>query len=280
MILFASDNYIEQIKELWKKAFGDTGESTNFYFSNIHKNENMLIDVENGIVRGMLTMHPIELWQNGKCTPARYIYGVATHKDFRLQGISTRLLEYAHGYMREQNVKISLLVPATKELFDFYEKRHYVRAVYLSEKTFLKENINAPEFLYTCDVCDTKEYYEIRKKAFKNCEPFMAWGEDELVKVMAYARFCGGEFYKISTGKAQAAIYASRDAGAVYVRELACDNMSIEDVVSVLHDKFGADKYIVRTLQNDKAGTEYAMICNLKDENIMINGAYFNLAME
>ena len=280
MILFASDNYIEQIKELWKKAFGDTDESTNFYFSHIHKNENMLIDVENGIVRAMLTMHPVELWQNGKCTPARYIYGVATHNNFRSQGISTRLLEYAHGYMREQNIKISLLVPATKGLFDFYEKRRYVSAVYLSEKTFLKENIDAPEFLYTCDVCDAKDYYEIRKKAFKNSEPFIAWGEDELSKVMDYARFCGGNFYKISTGKAQASVYAVLDGDVVYVREIACDGMSIESVISVLCDKYGVDKYIVRVLQDGECGSEYAMICNLKDENIMTNGAYFNLAME
>ena len=280
MILFASDNYIEQIKKLWKQAFDDTDESTNFYFSHIHKNENMIIDVENGIVRGMLTMHSVELWQNGKCTPARYIYGVATHNDFRSQGISTRLLEYAHGYMREQNVKISLLVPASTELFNFYEKRRYVRAVYLSEKTFLKENINAPEFLYTCDVCDAKDYYAIRKKAFKNSEPFIAWGKDELSKVMEYARFCGGEFYKISTGKAQAAVYASREGDAVYVREIACDDMSVECVISVLCDMYGADKYVVRALQDGDVGSEYAMMCNLKDENIVINGAYFNLAME
>lgn len=280
MILFASDNYIEQIKELWKKAFGDTDESTNFYFSHIHKNENMLIDVENGIVRAMLTMHPVELWQNGKCTPARYIYGVATHNNFRSQGISTRLLEYAHGYMREQNIKISLLVPATKGLFDFYEKRRYVSAVYLSEKTFLKENIDAPEFLYTCDVCDAKDYYEIRKKAFKNSEPFIAWGEDELSKVMDYARFCGGKFYKISTGNAQASVYAVLDGDVVYVREIACDGMSIESVISVLCDKYGVDMYIVRVLQDGECGSEYAMISNLKDENIMTNGAYFNLAME
>lgn len=280
MILFALEDYIEQIKDLWKQAFGDTDESTDFYFSHIHKNENMLIDVENGIVRAMLTMHPVELWQNGKCTSARYIYAVATHNNFRSQGISTRLLEYAHGYMREQNIKISLLVPATKELFDFYEKRRYVSAVYLCEKTFLKENVDVPEFLYTCDVCDAKDYYEIRKKAFKNSEPFIAWGKDELSNVMAYARFCGGEFYKISTGKAQAAVYIVRDGGVVYVREIACDGMSIESVISVLCDKYGVDKYIVRVLQDGECGSEYAMICNLKDENIMINGAYFNLAME
>ncbi len=281
MIIFSNDTYINQIKHLWKEAFSDTDESIDFYFSNIHKNENMLIDVEDGKVRAMLTMHPIKLSLEDKVVSGRYIYAVATGADFRGRGISSRLLEYAHGYMREQNISVSLLVPATEELFDFYEKRRYKKAFLISEKIYDAKDIEKPNQLYTYDDCTPKEYYEIRKKAFLDVSSFAFWDEEMLSKIMEYARFFGAQFYKISTNDCTFAIYVTKDGEKAFVHELALKGMSDEEAIQIIHEIIGVKTYTVRT-SADKKGyiKDYAMVCNLKDEDIELNNAYFNLAME
>lgn len=281
MIIFSNDGYTDQIKHLWKEAFSDTDESVDFYFSQIHKNENMLIDVEDGKVRAMLTMHPIKLSLEDKVVSGRYIYAVATRADMRGQGISSRLLEYAHGYMREQNISVSLLVPATEELFDFYEKRRYKKAFLISEKIYDAKDIEKPNQLYTYDDCTPKEYYEIRKKAFLDVSSFAFWEEEMLSKIMGYARFFGAQFYKISTSDCTFAMYVTINGDEAFVHELALATMPIDDAMRIIHEIIGAKTYTARTSadKNDNI-KDYAMVCNLKDEDIELNNAYFNLAME
>ncbi len=281
MIIFSNDDYTEQIKHLWKEAFSDTDESIDFYFSHVHKNENMLIDVENGKVRAMLTMHPVKLFLENKIVSARYIYAVATRADLRGQGISGRLLEYAHGYMREQNVAVSLLVPATKKLFDFYEKRRYKKAFLISERFYDGKDISKPDELYTYEECTSKEYYEIRKNAFLPDHSFAFWDEEMLFKVMEYARFFGAKFYKISTSGCTFAIYVIKNDDEAFVHELALKGMQDEDAMRIIHEIIGAKTYAVRTGANTNDYIkDYAMVCNLKDEDIELDNAYFNLAME
>ena len=117
MIGFAANAYSGQLKQLWMQAFGDSEPSTDYYFSHIHQNNRMLVDMEGQTVCAMLTMLPLTLYTAGKALPARYIYAVATQKAFRGQGRSTRLLQYAHTYMKQQGVAVSLLVPASDSLF-------------------------------------------------------------------------------------------------------------------------------------------------------------------
>ncbi len=280
MIVFASDGYIHQIKELWCQAFGDTKQGADFYFSNLHQNENMLIDVEGNNVTSMLTMHPITLVNHKKTLYARYIYAVATHKDFRMQGRSTRLIMYAHEYMRAQNIDASILVPENEGLFDFYEKRHYKRAFYLNKSVFCAEKISAPQYSYSFDVCSVKEYFDIRKEAFGKCSAFAMWDEDMLVKVMAYARFLGGEFYKIFTGDIKAAAYIVRDKDDIIVKELASPTSEHERILSAIKESFDAKKYIIYGAPRGKNDIARGMICNLNNEKDIVDDAYFNLFME
>ena len=112
MIEFASERYRKQVKALWCEAFEESEASAQHYFTHCHEDKNMLLDIEDGAVCAMLTMLPLTLYFGAEARPGRYIYAVATRKDCRGQGRSTRLLHAAHDDMRRAGVAASLLVPA------------------------------------------------------------------------------------------------------------------------------------------------------------------------
>ena len=61
MIRFAEPADHPQLHTLWEEAFGDPKEAIDAYFLHRHADANMLVDVQNGIITGMLSMLPVTL---------------------------------------------------------------------------------------------------------------------------------------------------------------------------------------------------------------------------
>lgn len=281
MIEFASDKYISQIKTLWCRTFGDSEEAIQKYFSLCHKNENMLLDTENGTLCAMLTMFPLTLFYGKAEFDGRYIYAVATDTAHRMQGRSTRLLKYAHEYMKKQGVAASVLVPASASLFDFYEKRGYKKTFRLKKTLYGADLLE--EYKPKCIVspCTAEEYWQIRKAAFADSTPFAAWDSDMLRRVMGFAAYYGGEFYRICTCSGEAAAFCVRDKDEVAVKELAAVNMPQNQAAAALHTLYGAQRYtIYSSLEKSEDGFNYAMLYALDDSLPEAESPYFNLAMD
>lgn len=280
MITFAENSYIPYAKRLWRQAFGDTEESADYYFSHIHKNENMLVDIENGSLAAMLTMLPLELHYSGRRYNARYLFAVATDEKYRLRGISTRLIEYAHGYMANNGADFSVLTPASETLFDFYAKRGYERAFSVNKRNASVCHAGAIAAKCTLSPCNADEYYEIRMASCKNSPAFAAWDTDMLAKIMGYMRFCGGEFYKLELANGFAAAYVLATSDEIVIKELVTCNASPDDAIAALCTSLNAKKYSAILPPNGKNDTAFAMIKSLRNDAAGFDGAYFNLAMD
>lgn len=283
MIEFASERYREQIKALWCEAFEESAASAEHYFACCHADSNMLLDTEGDGVCAMLTMLPLTLQYGGETHPGRYIYAVATRKDCRGQGRSTRLLQEAHGYMCREGIAASLLVPASESLFDFYAQRGYTKAFSLSE-TVRDADTLPPASAGTVRRMETaKAYMNLRLAAFGDSRPFAAWDADMLERIMAYGRCYGAEFYHVSTSRGEAAAFCVREGDTVLVKELAVFGMKTEQAVALLHGQLGAKRYCVRTAAGraeEKRRYDFAMLCTLQDNLPKPCNAYFNLAMD
>lgn len=283
MIQFASEQEAAQLMALWMEAFGDSEESAAYYFMHLHQDETMLVDLEAGEVCAMLTMLPLSLVTTEGKLPARYIFAVATKDAYRGQGRSTRLLARAHRYMKEQKVAASLLVPASESLFGFYEKRGYRKAFRLGRSVYRAAELPDLNTEYTLRPCTAGDYEAIRKAAFLNHVPFAAWEVDMLERVMGYARFCGAEFFHIQTARGEAVAYCMKEQDEVVVKELALSGMQAEEAVAILHTRYGAARYDVRTAPGamDRGlSYEFAMLRDLSGKLPLLQNPYFNLAMD
>lgn len=146
---------IPDLRSLWKEAFGDTDEFLDMFFETaFHPDRAMCITVD-GEIAGALYWFNCE--HQGESVA--YIYAVATAKTYRGQGVCHKLMEYTHTYLAGLGYSGAILVPGSKELFDFYKGMGYETCGYIKE---FKTTAGAEEI--ELKVIDKTEYARLRRE--------------------------------------------------------------------------------------------------------------------
>ena len=113
--------------ELWRVCFEDTEEFIRFYFDKKYKEENALVywDEQGAAIAALQTpLYPMTF--AGTQIITGYISGACTHPLARARGVMTKLLREAFYMMRGRGIPMSILIPASEWLYDYYGKMGYV----------------------------------------------------------------------------------------------------------------------------------------------------------
>ncbi|MDR3269320.1 MAG: GNAT family N-acetyltransferase [Tannerella sp.] len=125
----------QQVIDLWKTSFEDTDDFIRLYFERVYREEHTLTLRENGRMISALQMLPYEITYRGATVPAAYICGVCTLPSERGKGRMNRLMLQAMDVMRDRNYALTVLIPASDRLFDYYERFGYTKAFDYSLET-------------------------------------------------------------------------------------------------------------------------------------------------
>ena len=110
-------------KPLYKEAFfEDSDRFIDYYYSEKLKDNRILADIDDGIIKSMLMLNPYKISVLGKKYGLYYIVAVATGKRYRRQGCMRRLLNNALCDMNAEHIPFTYLIPANKDYylpFDF-----------------------------------------------------------------------------------------------------------------------------------------------------------------
>lgn len=247
MIRFAQPEDRRQLMALWQEAFGDSDADTAYYFYHRHSDGNLLLFEQDGFVAGMLTMLPAVIKANGQSLQARYVYAVATAQASRRQGISTRLLEHAHAWMRNAGMAASVLAPATPELFDFYGRRGYQTVFYADQVTVsLPRHADLPEGVRITDAA-VEEYARVREQAMAVSRIYVHWDKDALAYVINGEKNAGSRVLHAVTRQGEAvAICQQLEEGRIRVTEMMTVGLSAEQALRVLHPYLKGTTYTLR----------------------------------
>ncbi len=257
MIRFAQDSDLPALNALWQEAFEASAQEADFYFSKRHRHDNMLVATANDDLAGMLSMLPITLVTHSETLSARYVFAVATFKQFRGQGISSQLLEAAHTHMQEAGMAASILVPASPSLFDFYGKRGYETAFYLDSLTLFPQELSVAPPDTSISPCSTLDYLRLRDQAFSSSSLYVRWDQDALAFMADSTRADGGDLLYIKTPQGEAAcLYEWRD-GSVRVTELALAGLSWQASLAALHQHVNAPSYTLRMPEGTLPGADH-----------------------
>ncbi|MBP3313828.1 MAG: GNAT family N-acetyltransferase [Oscillospiraceae bacterium] len=112
-------------ERFWMENFGETAEEILPFFRDTFPRCRVYRAVEDGNLCATLYALPQEMKVAGKTLPMVYIYGVATDKTLRGQGLATRLFAFAEEDLKHEGFGGAVLVPAGEHLFPFYEKLGY-----------------------------------------------------------------------------------------------------------------------------------------------------------
>lgn len=129
MITLARDGMRTDLERIWRACFGDSPEYVNYFFDNRYNPNACLVYVDETVGRPVAMLHMLEcsVTEDSEIVPAQYIYAAATRPDHQGRGIMSQLMEYARRYAAARGQKYMILVPGSRELFRFYEKRGFYR---------------------------------------------------------------------------------------------------------------------------------------------------------
>lgn len=268
MIRNPSDADLPQLQALWQEAFGDSEEDTAHYFKHRHQHENMLVFLSGNEVAAMLSLLPVKLVTPEKTEKARYIFAVATKKNHRGQGISTKLLEAAHQSIKSEGGVAGILVPAESSLFAFYEKRGYQTTFYIDEAKRNAKDLPSPHQEDSIEVCGAEDYLTLRDSLCKSNALFVRWGIEALTYIKSSFERAGGAMFRMSVNGKPALAVCAPSGNEVQVTELLCDKGFLDRCLALIHSQMKADSYLVRTpqgRQNKGFARPFGMIHWLKE---------------
>lgn len=243
MIRFAEEAMRGQIKALWQECFGDSNAYVDMYLAGHDVSRHTMVFMDGDHPVSMLSLLPMTVVTRAGIMPARYIYAVATKSSYRGRGISTKMLEAAHKYMKSAGVKLSVLVPSSAALYRFYGARGFDTEFYAGRAIVERDAVAPFKGSFAITEATEQEFTRVRERAFAGRTMFVRWDGDALGYRLTETAFNGGETLLLSTGEAQAVAVCRNDAGTVRVKELALAGMPMETALSILREKYNADEY-------------------------------------
>ena len=117
----ANESDLRELKKLWLRCFDDSEKAVELFFERNKNICNAYLAAEGE--KTAAAVYFINCALNGK--KAHYLCGAATLPEFRKRGIMSRLIEYALNDAESRGDVFSVLLPANRELYDFYGRLGY-----------------------------------------------------------------------------------------------------------------------------------------------------------
>lgn len=113
------------LRDMWKTCFGDSDEYLDIFFRYKYQDNNTLVYIAEGETVASLYMLPYTITFYGQKVPFTYLMGLCTLPEHRNKGYMGKLIWEAHRIINERQIALSILIPAEKRLFDYYNKFGY-----------------------------------------------------------------------------------------------------------------------------------------------------------
>ena len=148
------DSQFLQLRQLWKLAFADEDSFIDAFFENgFAPGRCRCVVMDNQITAALY-------WFETQCGDQKlaYLYGIATHPEYRGQGLCRQLMADTHNHLKALGYSGVILVPQKEELRQMYRNMGYADCTTVSEFFCTDGPDPAPMHLI-----DSAEYAVLRK---------------------------------------------------------------------------------------------------------------------
>ena len=132
MPVYPNDALIPGLRELWKKAFGDTDEFLDLFFSTAYAPRRCRCIADGDAVQSVL--YWFDCFLEGQ--KIAYIYAVATDPRCRGRGLCKMLMEDTMEVLRERGYAAAVLLPQEEWLISMYAGMGFAPCTTVTEKLF------------------------------------------------------------------------------------------------------------------------------------------------
>ncbi|NMC55658.1 MAG: GNAT family N-acetyltransferase [Eubacteriaceae bacterium] len=250
-IRFAEYSDTDSLKQIWRLCFHDDEAYIDFFYANKFKPDQTVLLLENNVISAMLTMLPLSLSSpNFGAFDTRMLYAIATHPDYQGKGLASKLINHCNDLLKEEKVNMSVLVPASKDLFGFYYKLGYIDGFYIRERVLSQEQIN--DFINLIIDCSIKpieadEYNFLRNNILKN-RANIEYTDDDIAYQKKLSNTASADIFEIIIeNTVGCAVIERLSEDKIFIKEILLDEIYLKSALIYVADKFPAAHYIIRT---------------------------------
>lgn len=235
MLRLMRDEDIPELRELWKKVFGDGDEYLDLFFRNLYRPGGGVVMRENGELAAMGFLIDIGVYNGSECLVT---YAVACDPRYRGRGFGGEISRRLYDMSGEGGV----ICPAEASLFGYYAARtDYKTEFFVSEKRYVKGELPDPGG--ELRPVDHEEYARLRETRLQGT-PHIVFNTTALRHQHEICGLTGGGMYELP-GMGCAAV--ERWGETLAVKELLVSESDVEKAAAVIIDRLGGEGIILRT---------------------------------
>lgn len=245
MRLFSPDEkYLPHIKGMCASCFDMEIDEVDYVFEQKYISTDICYAIEDdNKICCMLFTVPCKLTIDGEIKKGHYIYGACTLPEYRHRGLMHKLVEYANNQTAENGDEFSVLLPASKTLYDFYGDMGY-RALYTAHNEVISKaslpDLNS-SLAYSSEV-SVKEMDKLRKSLCSKYTGSVIYNRKVLSYAISYAKECNGGAVQCDDGYI---IYAY-DNSKLIVIEMMCETQKLATMLGILKEICTTDQLMLR----------------------------------
>ena len=248
----AKKDETDRQKEIWKLCFGDNDSYIDFYYANRYKEDETVLLLHDGEISAMLTMIPVRtVAPDNRSFDTAMLYAIATHPKYQNRGFATQLMDFTNQYLRANNQELSILVPAEKQLFDFYRKQGFQDGFYIREALFTRDMIDRIPIGNSCKCMISSiipDEYNLRRDKQLNGRLYIAYADEDISYQKKLSRQSGADIYGIDIGEIQGCAAIERlTADKVLIKEILLPDDLIHVAIKQIAQLLYAKEYLLRT---------------------------------
>lgn len=267
---------IPALRQLWELAFGDSGAYVDNFFDSYYRPERMIVLEQDGQVQTMTAWFDTTFVLPGQGEyRSAYLYAVATHPDYRGQGLAAKLLDWADNYFRSLEIPAVTTVPAEPSLHNFFGANGFRECFVLFERKLSLQELPAATAPLFRPVSPA-EYGALREQLLSHL-PHISYPEDALTYQAGCCALSGHGLFAADTAAGPVVLCAEGAGdGLVILKECLGSPTAKRLTLSDLPRVAPAERWLVREPLSDphetSAGRKFAMLKWL-DESL---GAQWN----
>lgn len=250
-IRLARKGEVARQKEIWKLCFGDSDQSIDFFYANRYIEDKTVLLLQDGEILAMLTILPIKMvTADERSFNSAMLYAIATHPLYQNRGLATQLLDFTHQYLKETHHVFSVLVPAERQLFDFYSNQGYQTGFYIREFLFTRERMESLPIgeAGQCTITAiAPEVYNQRRNKQLRGRLHIAYSDEEIIYQKKLSQRSGADIYGIEVGEVQGCAAVERlSPDKIFIKEILIPDEAFAVAAKHIAQLLEAKEYVMR----------------------------------
>lgn len=241
---------IDQLKNLWKRCFGDPDAFIDLYFSSRYTTENTDLLRLDGKIVAQLQRISYPMAYEGVLLQGDYVSGVCTDADYRNRGLMSRLLAETHQNSFNNGADFAFLIPAEEWLKDYYARFGYVTCFYTQKQTLVGATWQRRPELPRLELCslpmsdyDELEFYDLFDNMLRRKRNTILHTPDDLRIVLADLQLAGGSIWLGKReGRVESIAFCVIEGNSLGVKELlSTSSRMAESMIAALMEHFSPE---------------------------------------